>query len=265
MAKQHYFAKDSVEADEQERLRALEASTDPATTRNLADLGVATGWHCLEVGAGGGSIVRWLSERVGSGGKVVAADIDTRFVERIDLPNVEARRVDILQDEIEGSTFDLVHCRLLIIHLKPPIEALKRMTEAAKPGGWVMIEEPDFSSYRAADPSHPLSADFSAAVQRTFENVARAGLFDPYYGRQVRSLLENTGLTEVQNVGSVYVRNGIDSEAREHFLSLPLLAKAGHCSEEDRAIIEAGLLDPNFRFIGHTIYSAWGRRPEKRS
>ncbi len=77
--------------------------------------------------------------------------------------------------------------------------------------------------------------------------------------------MENAGLTEVQNEGSVYIRGGTDSEAQEHLLSLPLLVKPGHCSEEDRAIIEAGLLDPDFRFVGHTIFSAWGRRPEQRS
>jgi len=260
MERQHYFAEDSVDTEELLRLRAIEASTDPATMRNLAETGVAAGWHCLEVGAGGGSIVRWLSERVGPAGKVVAADIDTRFVRGIDLPNVEARRVDIMRDEIEKSAFDLVHCRLLIIHLKPPLAALKRMIEAARPGGWIMIEETDFSTYRAADPGHPLSADFSAAVQRVFENIARTGLFDPYLGRQVRSLLERAGATNVHNVGTAYVRAGTDSEAQEHLMSLPLLVKSGHASAEDRAIIEAGLTDPDFRFIGHTIFSAWGRR-----
>ena len=265
MEKQPYFAEDSVSSEEQVRLQALEAANDPATTRHLAGLGVTTGWHCLEVGAGAGSIVRWLSERVGPSGRVVAADIDTRFVERLDLPNVEPRRIDILRDAIEQSSFDLVHCRLLIIHLKSPLEALMRMVSAAKPWGWVMIEEADFSSYRAADPSHQLSAAFSAAVKRTFDNIARAGLFDPYYGCQVRRLMENAGLTEVKIEGSVYVRGGVESEAQEHLLSLPLLVKAGSCSAEDRAIMEAGLTDPDFRFVGHTIFSAWGRRADRMS
>ncbi len=39
-----------------ERLALIERSMDPATTNYLQTLGVATGWHCLTVGAGGGSI-----------------------------------------------------------------------------------------------------------------------------------------------------------------------------------------------------------------
>lgn len=265
MERQPYFAEDSVASEELARLRALEAANDPATTRHLSGLGVTTGWRCLEVGAGAGSIVRWLSERVGPSGRVVAADIDTRFVDQLGLPNVEPARIDILGDAIEQSTFDLVHCRLLLIHLKSPLEALKRMAKAAKTGGWVMIEEADFSSYRAADPSHPLSTAFSSAAKRTFENIARAGLFDPYFGRQVRSLMENSGLTDLHSEGSVYLRSGTGSEAREHLLSLPLLVKAGHCSEEDRATMAAGLLDPDFRFVGHTIFSAWGCRKDQTS
>src|SRR5438034_3794011 len=46
---------------ERQRLRALSDIYDPDTIRHLEDLGVGTGWRCLEVGAGEGSIARWLS------------------------------------------------------------------------------------------------------------------------------------------------------------------------------------------------------------
>ena len=39
-------------------------------------MGLAEGWHVLEVGAGGGSMARWLSEQVGPSGRVMATDID---------------------------------------------------------------------------------------------------------------------------------------------------------------------------------------------
>ena len=46
------------------------------------------GWRCLEIGAGRGSMATWLAERVGPAGQVVATDIDTRYLERLDLPNL---------------------------------------------------------------------------------------------------------------------------------------------------------------------------------
>jgi hypothetical protein len=40
------------------RFAALSALFDSSTMRHLADRGVAPGWHCLEVGGGGGSIAK---------------------------------------------------------------------------------------------------------------------------------------------------------------------------------------------------------------
>src|SRR4051794_23198942 len=73
---------------ERARLTGLEATFDPITTDVLARLGVGPGWRCAEVGAGGGSIVRWLADRVGPTGQVVATDIDIRYLATVDAPNV---------------------------------------------------------------------------------------------------------------------------------------------------------------------------------
>jgi ubiquinone/menaquinone biosynthesis C-methylase UbiE len=180
MAGDKYFASHTAHAAERERLTSLESGLDPRSTRHLEALGVSEGWSCLEVGGGGGSIARLLSERVGPNGRVVAVDIDTRFLREIDRANVEIRRQDIVRDAIEESKYDLAHCRLLLTHLSQRDVALKRMISALKVGGWAMIEEPDFSSYEAADPNHPLSETFTRQVRELFERVAHSKLFDPY-------------------------------------------------------------------------------------
>jgi predicted methyltransferase len=81
MSEHEYFAAESSDSLERERLHALEAAKDPKTRRHMLQLGLKPGWSCLEVGAGGGSITRWLSEQVGPSGTVVAADIDLRFLQ----------------------------------------------------------------------------------------------------------------------------------------------------------------------------------------
>ena len=73
------------------RLGALAAVYDPASIRHLAARGVACGWQCLEIGGGLGTITRWLSDRVGPEGRVLTTDIDTRFLEALQLANVEVR------------------------------------------------------------------------------------------------------------------------------------------------------------------------------
>jgi 2-polyprenyl-3-methyl-5-hydroxy-6-metoxy-1,4-benzoquinol methylase len=64
-----------------ERLTLLQAAFDPGTIHHLEHLNVRLGWNCLEVAAGAGSIAEWLCRRVGPSGRVVATDIDTRFLE----------------------------------------------------------------------------------------------------------------------------------------------------------------------------------------
>src|ERR1700758_3786464 len=90
-----YFAADAEAGDELERLKLIEAAFDAHTFRHLDTIGVEIGWRCLEVGAGAGSVVRGLSERVGATGKVVAADIDPRFIGDLQQANIEVRRCDI--------------------------------------------------------------------------------------------------------------------------------------------------------------------------
>jgi hypothetical protein len=45
-------------------------------TRYLTTVGVAEGWHCLELGGGSGSIAEWLTAQVGASGSVTAIDIN---------------------------------------------------------------------------------------------------------------------------------------------------------------------------------------------
>lgn len=86
---------------------------------------------------------------VGEGGKVAAVDLDTRFVANIKLPNVEVLEADIRHLTRENHFFDLVHARYVLIHIPDFQVALSRMLDLLKPGGWLVIEEPDFSAARA--------------------------------------------------------------------------------------------------------------------
>jgi 2-polyprenyl-3-methyl-5-hydroxy-6-metoxy-1,4-benzoquinol methylase len=107
------------EAAEDERLTLLEQLYDPVSRRRRSL--VQPGWRCLEVAAGRGSMAVWLAEQVGPAGHVVATDIDTRYLQRAELPtNVEVLEHDILEDSLEAlgpGSFDLVCSRLALFHL----------------------------------------------------------------------------------------------------------------------------------------------------
>src|ERR687887_1034052 len=74
---------------EPQRLQLLEEHADPTSVRRLEATGVDEGWRCLEVGAGRGSIARWLAQRVGPSGHVVALDLDTTLLDWLDERGVD--------------------------------------------------------------------------------------------------------------------------------------------------------------------------------
>src|SRR4051794_21337233 len=132
---------DNALAQARERISAGAAWLDPWTTAQLEAIGVAPGWACLEAGAGGGSVTEWLCKRVGDQGRVLATDIDTRFVGELTYPNLDVRRHDITTDDVPESEFDLVHARLLLEHLPAHALALSKLVAALKPGGWLLVED----------------------------------------------------------------------------------------------------------------------------
>ncbi len=44
----------------------------------------------------------WLAEKVGASGQVVATDVDTTYLERLNVSNLEVQRHNILDDSLES-------------------------------------------------------------------------------------------------------------------------------------------------------------------
>jgi SAM-dependent methyltransferase len=227
-------------------------------------LEVGEGWRCLEVGAGYGSIARWLAGRVGPLGRVVATDIDTRFLVEQALPNLEVRRHNILEDDLEPGHYDLVHCRAVLMHLPDPQRALERMAAAVRSGGWLFLEEVDCSSFQPVDPEHPAAEGFCRANRVLFECVRAARVMDPYLGRRVRRLIEQFGFVEIGNEGATSIIRGGEPGARFQQITVELarapLVAAGLLSETDFEALNRAYADPSFAFVGGTLFGAWGRR-----
>jgi len=114
------YAWDNSWADAGRRLELLEQCWDPRSHEALRSAGVRPGWRCLEVGGGAGSIARWLCDAVGPDGTVVAVDLDTRFLARIDVPNLEVIEADIVTEGLPAGPFDLIHTRAVLATSSSP-------------------------------------------------------------------------------------------------------------------------------------------------
>ena len=267
MSEQRYFASDEKDDVELNRLRLLESIFDPTTTRHLESIGVSEGWRCLEVGAGAGSVSRWLATRVGPTGKVVAMDIDTRFLTGISLPNLEIYQHDILKGDEEVDRFDLVHCRALLQNLSEPQKGAERMATAVRPGGWLLIEEFDYGSVLSADATNPSASSFTTTIRALCAFLRRAGIADAYFGRQVPGILEHLGFVDVDQEGWSRVYHGGEPMARFSAGTLRATSKhmiaSGFLTQEQHDNAQQMFLDPAFIYPGLTMFAAWGRRPIK--
>src|SRR5262245_43924512 len=184
-----YVFQGTAHAPELERLRALERAFDRGTRRWLLSTGVGPGWRCLEVGAGAGSIARWLGEAVGGDGRVVALDRDARFLADVSAPNLEVVEADIRTAQVAPRAYDLVNARFLLIHLADWAAALDAMIRCVKPGGWLVLEEPDFSSARVYAGDAELRAAFANVGRAVEAMFARRGM-DHAFGARLPALLQ---------------------------------------------------------------------------
>jgi SAM-dependent methyltransferase len=237
-------------SDERRRLALIERCYDPTTTSRLAQLGVSAGWQCLEVGAGGGSIARWLRDRVSPGGRVVALDLDIRFIENE--PGIEARRGNILAEELEGDNYDLVHCRALLHHLPgKQVAALRRMAAALRPGGVLVAEEP----YLGA-----MLASRTPAWVTTFEALHDAMPNADYaWAVALPAALHAAGLTEIEACGDADVVRGATPQAELLRLTIEAVRERVPADTDIDSGIEI-LRDAEAFEPGIVWYTAWGRR-----
>ncbi len=248
-----------------EQLAAIERLEDPATIGYLERIGVAPGWRCLEVGAGAGSIARWLSDRVGPSGRVVATDVDLSFLRLSDTPQLEVRRHDVTRDPLETGAFDLVHARNLLAHVPQRSAALEKMAAALKPGGWILVEEPDVRTDRA-DPSAPVKLrELYHAVIGIIYDYARDHGVDPNFGARLFGSLRRLGLEGVKAEGRTEVFHGGPGPRTPHQLAFerlkePLVA-ARLVSERRFDDFMALYSNPAFAWQDGLRTSVWGQRP----
>lgn len=251
-----------------QRLRALEAVLDEGTIDVLAARGVEADWHCLEIGAGGGSIAAWLCERVGPGGAVVATDINTVFLERLAYANLDVRVHDVQKDELPAGQFDLVHCRLLLAWLEKPLEAMRRLVAALKPGGWLVVEEMDFASLSwSSNLDEHERALFARLVDVHNEVLIDRHAFDPFYGRQVTDDMANANLLDVGCAGRVSLWQSGQPGGLVWQLTLAQLRQGmietGRMTPDEIDAAISLCHDPRLSMLSPVTMAAWGRLREQ--
>ncbi|MGI8550737.1 MAG: class I SAM-dependent methyltransferase [Dehalococcoidia bacterium] len=246
-----------------DRFSGLAAVFDPGSFRHLTALDVATGWHCLEVGGGGGSVARWLSEQVGANGKVLVTDIDPRHLGHLTQANVSVQPHDITCDPLPESAFDLIHVRLVLHHLPQREQVLARLVTALKPGGWLLAEEFDGLSLPSDPALYP--GETSLKLQTALQRLMSERGADTAYGRRLPVRFAAHNLVNVEAEGQVFFWHGGSAGAqimRANYLQLQDAILAGrYITAVELAEELQSLENPTTQILSPVMWAVRGQRP----
>ena len=247
------------------RFSGLEWALDPTTFRHLSGRGVAAGWSCLEIGAGGGSVVRWLSRNVGQAGRVVATDLNLDWIDVGDARNVELRTHDVVRDPLPEAEFDLIHARLVLVHLPARDEVMTKLVSALRAGGWLVLEE--FTPVLPGVPGVPEpETDAEVCLNRVLQAVGDLlldhGADTVNYPRTLVRRLRSHGLTELGAEGTViFGPRGVVDVHRANLRQVrDELVATGRVSADDVDLALQTLEDPGLVVTLAMLVSAWGRK-----
>jgi SAM-dependent methyltransferase len=264
MTDSRYVFDNAVIAETELRFAGLEAALDPSTVRYLAGVGVTDGWVCWEVGAGSGSIASWLAERVGPTGRVLATDIDPRFIPASQLDHLEVARHDVTTGWIPSARYDLIHARLVLSHLPERDDVLVKLAGALRPGGWLVVEDFCHAFERGSEPADPGHARYRNVNAALIDFLARSNDNYADFAASLPQLLARSGLTDVGAEGRLVFGHGGSPAVRVVEAALrqvgDQLIAAG--------LVDRSALDEAVTFLRNPmsivslplLISAWGRR-----
>jgi SAM-dependent methyltransferase len=256
---------DNQQREAAQRFASLATLFDPSTFRHLTAIGLGPGWRVWEVGAGGPSVPGWLAQQTAPDGEVLASDLDPSWIEGAHpRPNLRVHQHDVGLDPPPDGPFDLVHARLVLVHVPQRDRALSAMVSALRPGGWLVIEEADpalqpLLCLEERDPAQHLANRLKTA----FRQLMADRDVDLAYGRTLPRRLREAGLVDV-SADAFFPITGPACADLERATTQQIrgrLVAAGLATDEEIEQhldnLSRGLVD----LATSPMITAWGRRP----
>jgi SAM-dependent methyltransferase len=195
------YVLDHHQEGERQRLALMSRLLDPMHRRHIEQLGIEPGARTLEVGCGNGSMSAWLAGQVAPGGRAVAVDLDLSLI-GADVPGLDCRQGDILAGPVPPGGFDLVTARAMLHHVGDAEAAVANLIASARPGGAVLLIEPDFLPATAAEP--PEVREFWTG----WLAWSREQGIEYFIGRRLPDMLSRQRLTDIGATAETALYNG---------------------------------------------------------
>jgi SAM-dependent methyltransferase len=176
---------------------AAEPFLQQVAARSLALLALQPGERVLEMGCGTGVFLPALTRAVAPDGLVIGIDHADSFLtearQRVDAAGVGDRVAlevaDALQLPFPDGSFDTAHCERVLMHLEDPEAALRELRRVVRPGGRVVVAEPDSAGIRMDHPDDPEAMALIAARDLM-------GIRQPAMGLELNRHLARVGFVE---------------------------------------------------------------------
>jgi len=241
----------------------LEAAFDAVSRRHLAATGLGPGWDCWEVGAGSGSVARWLADCVGPYGSVLDTDVDTTGMLSGRRTNLRVLEHDLVWDPIPAEGFRCIHARLVLGNLPKRQDLLARLASALSPGGWLLIEDLDL----VLPPCSEVATGDERLVHRVrsgFSELLSDLRGDSDWARGLPRRLGDLGLVGVgvsDHLAPVTGGSVVSSIERANLSAVrEQLIAFGVATDDELDRCLQLLDDPELHFTMPHMVSAWGRR-----
>ena len=195
----------------------------------FALLEAQVGSKVLDIGCGPGTDAQALAELVGSNGRVVGVDKSETMIAAAQERTKEAKLPlafqvgDIYHLDFVDNTFDGCRADRVFHHLVEPEAALSELVRVTRPGGRIVLAEPDFDG---------ILIDSSNKIVTRQVIQKRSDLYpNGWCGRQLASLFKQAGLTELMISPKTLIFEDFDF-VNQHVLGLRDAAELLQKAEE---------------------------------
>jgi SAM-dependent methyltransferase len=240
-------------------------TTDVLVNEVLPRLSLRPGWQGLDLGSGAGTIAVWLADRVAPDGRITALDAHPQHLPAHDAITVE--QADLRTVNLPESAFDLIHARLVLMHL-PDREAIcHRLAASLRPGGILLLSEWDCRNPERLLLHTPVPGGQEAfdAFQRALLRLAVANGADLGWAGRVPLTLQACGLTDIHSVVHNQLWTGGQAgcllHASNSFQLAARLTAAG-VRPEQLVTLRQAMVDPETLAYSYPMFTTLGRRPE---
>ena len=179
-----------------DRLRVISEIHDDRNRELLQRAGFASGHRFVEFGCGLGYVTRWAASQ---GAHATGIDVNPEQVavasdlaREAGLRSAQFQTGNIYEPGLTPNSIDVCYSRWLMVHLNRPVEAMRAIHTALKPGGVMVCEEADVSAVYA----EPDCAAYAELREICLEGGRRRGV-DYSHGRRVHSWAKEAGFEVV--------------------------------------------------------------------